>query len=57
MRALGKLSVILGIVSLAIGIASRWYREPIQGVEAHAFLSFTQACFLLAIAAFHWDRK
>ncbi len=57
MRALGKLSVILGIVSLIIGIGSRWFIEPIQGIEAHAFLSFSQACFLLGIAAFHWDSK
>ncbi len=56
MRGLGKLAVSAGILSLIVGILSRWFREPIQGVEAHAMLAFAQACFLLGIAAFLWSR-
>ena len=52
MKKLGQLSLIVGFVTLVVGIYSRLTVMPIRGIEAHAFLDFTQACFLLAIASF-----
>jgi hypothetical protein len=57
MRGIGKLSVVIGILGLVVGVLSRYFREPIQGIEAHAIVSFSQACFLLGIAAFLWVRE
>jgi hypothetical protein len=52
MKKLGQLALLVGFISLIIGMYSRIVIEPIRGIEAHAFLDFTQACFLLAIASF-----
>ncbi len=52
MRVIGQAAVLVGIVSLAVGVYSRWVFEPILRLQAHAFLGFAQACFLLAIALF-----
>jgi len=52
MKQAGQVALAVGLVSLALGIVSRMTITPIAGVEAHAFLDFTQACFLFGIAAF-----
>ena len=55
MRGLAWLSILVGIVSLIIGIISRAVATPVPiptgtGIEAQAFLQFTNTCFLFAIA-------
>ena len=52
MRQAGKIAIWLGLASLVVGIYSRFTWVPIRGIEAQAFLQFTQACFLFSIAAF-----
>ncbi|HEX9780864.1 MAG TPA: hypothetical protein VGB20_06600 [bacterium] len=52
MRGAGQFAVIIGLVSMLVGIYSRWTVIPIRGIEAHAFLQFSQTCFLFAIAVF-----
>lgn len=49
MAKLSYVAVIVGVISLIVGIISRLTLTPIV-VEAQAFLQFTQACFLFAIA-------
>ena len=57
MRLIGKIAFWFGCAALFVGVVSRWYREPIQGIEAHAFLGFAQAAFLMATAAFVGERR
>ncbi len=52
MRQAGKVALVGGLISLVIGIISRMILQPVMGIEAHAFIEFTQACFLFAIATF-----
>ena len=42
--------VLVGTLSLVVGIVSRLMKQPVAGIESHAIVDFAQACFLLAIA-------
>lgn len=44
------LFIIVAAIVLIIGIISRLMVKPIMGIEAQAFLQFTQALLLFAIA-------
>lgn len=44
------LLIIVGAIVLIIGIISRLMVKPIMGIEAQAFLQFTQTLLLFAIA-------
>jgi len=44
------LLIIVAAIVLIIGVISRLMVKPIQGIEAQAFLQFTQALLLFAIA-------
>lgn len=52
MKAIAYIAVIVGVISLVVGIISRLTLQPVQpgGIEAQAFLQFTNTCFLAAIA-------
>ena len=50
MRKICEAFLIVAAVSLIVGVISRLIVKPILGVEAQAFLQFTQACLLFAIA-------
>ncbi|MDP2942950.1 MAG: hypothetical protein Q8O36_05575 [Candidatus Omnitrophota bacterium] len=50
MKNLAVVSIIVGIISLVVGIYSRLIYEPIYGFEARAFLGFTGVCLLFTIA-------
>ncbi len=45
------LLIIVAAVVLIIGIISRLMVKPIMGIEAQAFLQFTQTLLLFAVAA------
>jgi hypothetical protein len=47
---LSDLFIIAAAIVLIIGIISRLMVKPIMGIEAQAFLQFTQALLLFAIA-------
>ena len=51
MKAIVYLSLIAAAVSLIVGIVSRLTLQPIgpMGIEAQAFLNFTNTCLLVAI--------
>lgn len=51
MKVLAYIALITGVISLIIGIVSRWTLTPIGpvNIEAQAFLAFTNTCFLAAI--------
>lgn len=53
MRAITNMVIVVGAASLVIGIVSRLTMTPIAvvrgGLEAQAFLSFSNTCFLIAI--------
>ena len=53
MAKLAQGALIVGIISLLVGIISRLTMAPlpVAGIEAQALLSFSQTCILLAIAA------
>ena len=51
MRQAAQGALVVGLISLVIGIYSRLTVVPIMDIEAQAFLQFTQACFLFTIAA------
>lgn len=50
MRGICELFIIVAVISLIVGIISRLVVKPILGIEAQAFLQFTQTCLLFAIA-------
>jgi len=50
MKNLAVASVVIGIISLVVGIYSRLILEPVYGLEARAFLGFAGVCLLLTIA-------
>ncbi len=56
MKKICEAFIIVAVISLIVGVISRLIVEPIMGVEAQAFLQFTQACllFAIAIAAREW---
>lgn len=51
MKVAADIALVTGVISLAVGVVSRWTVAPVIGIEAHAFLSFGIACLLLSIAA------
>ena len=51
MRQAAQGALVVGLISLVVGVYSRLTVEPMLGIEAQAFLQFTQACFLFTIAA------
>ena len=51
MRKVCEAFVIVAVISLILGIISRLMVKPLFfGIEAQAFLQFTQTCLLFAIA-------
>ncbi|HID10776.1 MAG TPA: hypothetical protein EYP17_05695 [Candidatus Latescibacteria bacterium] len=48
-RILMYVAGIVALVSLIIGIISRLAMAPIAGLEANAFLRFTNTCLLFAV--------
>jgi len=50
MKKVCEAFLIVAVISLIVGIISRLLVEPIIGIEAQAFLQFTQTCLLFAIA-------
>jgi hypothetical protein len=50
MRRICEAFIVVAAISLIVGIISRLIVKPILGIEAQAFLQFTQACLLFAIA-------
>ncbi len=50
MRKICEVFIVVAAVSLIVGIISRLIVKPILGIEAQAFLQFTQTCLLFAIA-------
>lgn len=50
MKAVADIAIAIGVISIIVGLVSRWTIAPIMGIEAHAFLSFGIACMVLAIA-------
>jgi len=51
MKAIVKISIIVAAISLILGIVSRLTLQPIgpMGIQAQAFLQFTNTCLLVAI--------
>jgi hypothetical protein len=57
MRKICEAFIVVAAISLVLGIISRLMVKPFFfGIEAQAFLQFTQACllFAVAIAAREW---
>ncbi len=50
MRKICEILIVVAAISLIVGVISRLIVEPIMGIEDQAFLQFTQACLLFAIA-------
>ncbi len=50
MRKICEAFIVVAAISLIVGVISRLIVEPIMGIEAQAFLQFTQACLLFAVA-------
>jgi len=55
MKQLAWLGIVIGIISLVIGVISRVMVipvpiTPVTSMEAHAFLQFSGVCFLFSIA-------
>ena len=48
--------IVVAAISLVLGIISRLLMKPFFAIEGQAFLQFTQACllFAIAIAAREW---
>jgi len=53
MKAIIYISILVGGISLILGLISRFTMVPLNvargGVEAEAFLAFTNTCLLIAI--------
>ena len=56
MRKICEAFIVVAAISLVLGVISRLIVKPFLGIEAQAFLQFTQACllFAIAIAAREW---
>ncbi len=56
MRKICEGFMVVAVISLILGVISRLIVKPFLGIEAQAFLQFTQACllFAIAIAAREW---
>lgn len=50
MKVVSDIAIVLAVISVVVGIVSRFTVAPVMGVEAHAFLDFSMVCLLLAIA-------
>ena len=50
MKNVGYLSLLVGLVSLVLGIASKLFVLSIGGMESSVLMQFAQTCFLLTIA-------
>jgi len=55
MKAIVNIALVVAAVSLILGIISRFTALPVHigaktGIEAQAFLQFTNTCLLVAIA-------
>ena len=50
MKVVADIAIAIGVISVGIGIVSRWTVALVMGLEAHAFLDFGAVCLLLAIA-------
>ncbi len=55
MKTIINLTLIVAVVSLAVGMVSRFFIVPVPivdglRIEAHSFLAFTNTCLLMAIA-------
>ena len=50
MRKICEALIVVAAISLVLGVISRLIVKPFFGIEAQAFLQFTQACLLFAIA-------
>lgn len=55
MKAIVKIALVVALISLVVGIISRLTLVPVpitpgRGIEAQAFLAFTNTCLLIAIA-------
>ena len=60
MKAIANIAVVVAVISLVIGIISKLVLKPIAlfgGLDASAFLTFTNTCFLLAIVLILLERK
>lgn len=53
MKAIAYIAIAVAAISLVAGIISRYTVTPIPimqvGIEAHAFLAFTNTCLLIAV--------
>ena len=53
MKTIASLAIVVGVISLVVGIISRLTLTPVAiipgGLEAQAFLTFANTCFLLAV--------
>ncbi len=56
MRKICEAFIVVAAISLILGVISRLIVKPFFAIEAQAFLQFTQACllFAIAIAAREW---
>ena len=56
MRKICEAFIVVAAVSIILGVISRIIVKPFFGIEAQAFLQFTKACllFAIAIAAREW---
>ncbi|MBN1871707.1 MAG: hypothetical protein JW800_03950 [Candidatus Omnitrophica bacterium] len=50
MKKLADVAIIVGVISLIAGVASRLIMKPVAGIYASAFLQFAGVCLLLGIA-------
>ncbi len=50
MKKICEAFIVIAAISLVLGIISRLIMKPFLAIEAQAFLQFTQACLLFAIA-------
>ncbi|NIO49839.1 MAG: hypothetical protein GTN73_10455 [Candidatus Aminicenantes bacterium] len=50
MRRICEAFIVVAVISIIVGIISRILLKPFFGIEAQAFLQFTQTCLLFAIA-------
>lgn len=50
MKGLANALLVIGALSIVIGVISRLSMRPVQGIEAQAFLQFAQTLLLAVIA-------
>jgi hypothetical protein len=57
MKKLAIAVIILGLVSLAVGVISKFIDYSIAGFSPRGFGEFTMICFLLSINLLLFDKK